>query len=105
MAVLNAVRRNPWLRQHHERLRAASKPGKIVVIAAMRKLLSAVWSVATHRRPFVPHLPRVPAPLGAVTTGLMNSTKASGFYPERPSAQLICFRDFEVRNVGTSSLR
>ena len=32
----------------------------------------------------------------------MNSTKALEFYPERPSAQLICFRDFEVRNVGTS---
>ena len=31
--------------------------------------------------------------------------KASEFYPERPSAQLMCFRDFEVRNVGTSSLR
>jgi hypothetical protein len=33
----------------------------------MRKLLTAVWSVATHRKPIVPHLPVVPAPLGAVT--------------------------------------
>jgi hypothetical protein len=64
MVVLNAVRCNPWLRrQYYERLRAAGKPGKVAVIAAMR----AVWSVATHRKPFVPHLPRVPAPLGAVT--------------------------------------
>jgi hypothetical protein len=61
------VRCNPWLRQYYERLRAAGKPGKVAVIAAMRKLLTAVWSVATHRKPFVPHLPRVPAPLGAVT--------------------------------------
>ena len=64
--VLNAVRCNPWLRQDYERLRAAGKPGKVAVIAAMRKLLTAVWSVA-DRKPFVPHLPGVSAPLGAVT--------------------------------------
>ena len=34
---------------------------KVAVIAAMRKLLAAVWSVATHRRPFVPHLSPIPA--------------------------------------------
>ena len=56
MVVLNAVRCNRWLRQYYERLRAAGKPGKVAVIASMRKLLAAVWSVATHRRPFVPHL-------------------------------------------------
>jgi transposase len=42
---------------YYERLRAAGKPGKVAVIAAMRKLLVAVWSVATHRRPFVPIMP------------------------------------------------
>ncbi len=52
---------------NYERLRAAGKPGKVAVIAAMRKLLTAVWSVATHRNPFEPHLPGEPAPLGAVT--------------------------------------
>jgi transposase len=67
MVVLNAVRCNPWLRQYYERLPAAGKPGKVAVIAAMRKLLTAVWSVATHRKSFVPHLPGVSAPLGAVT--------------------------------------
>jgi transposase len=56
MVVLNAVRCNPWLRQYYERLRAAGKPGKVAVIAAMRKLLAAVWSVAKHRRPFVPRV-------------------------------------------------
>jgi transposase len=61
MVVLNAVRCNPWLlRQYYERLRAAGKPGKVAVIAAMRKLLAAVWSVATHRRPFVPRLSSEP---------------------------------------------
>jgi transposase len=56
MVVLQLIRRNAWLRQHYERLRAAGKPGKVAVIAAMRKSLVAVWSVATHRRPFVPRL-------------------------------------------------
>jgi hypothetical protein len=67
MVVLNAVRCNPWLRRYYERLRAAGKPGKAAVVAAMRKLLAAVWSVATHRKPFVPHLPEVPARLGVLT--------------------------------------
>jgi hypothetical protein len=38
------------------------KPGKVAVIAAMRKLLIAVWSVATHRKPFVPIMPARAAP-------------------------------------------
>jgi hypothetical protein len=38
-------------------MRAAGKPGKVTVIAAMLKLLVAMWSVATHRKPFVPILP------------------------------------------------
>ena len=67
MVVLKAVRCNPWLCQHYQRLRAAGKPGKVAVIAAMRKLLTAVWSVATHRRPFVPHLLVVAAPLAPMT--------------------------------------
>ena len=53
MVVLQLIRRNAWMRQYYERLRAAGKPGKVAVIAAMRKLLVAVWSVATHRKPFV----------------------------------------------------
>ena len=56
MVVLQLIRRNAWLRQYYERLRAAGKPGKVAVIAAMRKLLVAVWTVATHRKPFVPIL-------------------------------------------------
>ena len=36
IVVLNAVRCNPSLRQYHERLRGASKPGKVAVIAAMQ---------------------------------------------------------------------
>jgi transposase len=57
MVVLQLVRRNAWLRQHYERLRAAGKPAKVAIIAAVRKLLVALGSVATHRKPFVPIMP------------------------------------------------
>ena len=53
MPVLSAVRLNPWLRAFYLRLRAAGKPPKLALIAAMRKLLHAVYSVAKNRRPFV----------------------------------------------------
>ena len=56
MPTLTAVRRNPWLKAFYERLLAAGKPPKLAIIAAMRKLLHAIYSVAKHRQPFVPHL-------------------------------------------------
>jgi transposase len=56
MPVLSAVRCNPWLRAYYEGLIARGKLPKVALIAAMRKLLHAVYSVATHRRPFVPHV-------------------------------------------------
>jgi transposase len=56
MPTLTAVKRNPWLKAFHERLVAAGKPKKLALIAAMRKLLHAISSVAKHRRAFVPQL-------------------------------------------------
>ncbi len=53
MPVLTAVRFNPWLRAYYDRLVSRGKPRKVALVAAMRKLLAAVWSVATNRRPFV----------------------------------------------------
>ena len=53
MPVLGAVRRNPWLRSFYERLRASGKPPKLALVAAMRKLLHAIYSVAKNRKPFV----------------------------------------------------
>jgi transposase len=53
MPVLAAVRINPWLKCFYERLREAGKPPKLALIAAMRKLLHAVYSVAKNRKPFV----------------------------------------------------
>lgn len=61
MPTLTAVRRNPWLKAFYERLRARGKPAKVALLAAMRKLLAAVYSVARHRQPFVPRLPSVGA--------------------------------------------
>jgi hypothetical protein len=52
MMVLNTIRCNPWLRQSHALLRAADKRGRVAVIAVRRKLLTSVWSVATHRKAF-----------------------------------------------------
>jgi len=56
MPTLSAIRFNPWLRASYERLIARGKLRKVAVVAAMRKLLLAIYSVAKHRRPFVPHL-------------------------------------------------
>ncbi len=52
MPVLGAVRRNPWLRAFYQPLRAAGKPHKLAIVAAMRKLLHAAYSVAKNRKPF-----------------------------------------------------
>jgi transposase len=56
MPVLGAVRRNPWLKAFYDRLIAAGKPPKLALVAAMRKLLHAVYSVAKNRKPFIPIL-------------------------------------------------
>jgi transposase len=53
MPTLSAVRRNPWLRAFYERLRAAGKPPKLALVAAMRKLLLAIYVTARTLRPFV----------------------------------------------------
>jgi len=57
MPTIAATKFNPWLKAFYLRLRAAGKPAKVAIIAAMRKLLHAVYSVAKNRRPFVPMLP------------------------------------------------
>ncbi len=53
MPVLTAVRKNPWLRAHYESLVARGKAPKVALVAAMRRLLVAVYWVAKHRQPFV----------------------------------------------------
>jgi len=56
MPTLVAVRRNPWLRAHYDRLLASGKRPKVALVACKRKLLTAVYSVSRNRRPFVHHL-------------------------------------------------
>ncbi len=56
MPTLTAVRYNAWLRSHYHRLRARGKLPKVALIACMHKLLLAIYSVAKHRKPFVPQL-------------------------------------------------
>ena len=56
MPTLAAVRFNPWLRTHYLRLRARGKLPKVALVACMHKLLFAIYSVAKHRRAFVPQL-------------------------------------------------
>jgi transposase len=57
MPVLTAVRCNAWLKRFHDGLIKRGKLPKVALIAAMRKLLGAIYSVAKHRRAFVPMLP------------------------------------------------
>ncbi len=56
MPTLSAVRCNPWLQAYYQRLRARGKLPKVALVACMHKLLLAIYSVAKHRRAFVPQL-------------------------------------------------
>jgi transposase len=56
MPTLTAIRRNPWLRAFHTGLIARGKLKKVAIVACIRKLLTAVYSVAKNRREFVPRL-------------------------------------------------
>ncbi len=52
MPALCALRTNPILREFAARLKAAGKPGKVVVGAVMRKLLRIMFAVLKTRRHF-----------------------------------------------------
>lgn len=58
MPTLVAIQRSPWLRPYYQRLVARGKPPKVAIVASMRKLLTAIYSVAKSRRPFVPNAAR-----------------------------------------------
>jgi transposase len=55
MPTLTAVRLNPWLRSYYQGLRARGKLPKVALVACMRKLPLAVYTVAKHRKPFASH--------------------------------------------------
>ena len=50
MASISAVRANPWLKPFYLRLVAAGKPKKVALVAAMRKLLTALNSCIRDNR-------------------------------------------------------
>lgn len=52
MPALCAMRQNPTLREFAGRLKAAGKPGKVVVGAVMRKLIRIMFAVLKSGRPF-----------------------------------------------------
>jgi len=52
MATVAAVRCNPVIRAFHGRLRAAGKPAKVALTAAMRKLLVILNAIARTRQPW-----------------------------------------------------
>ena len=52
MPALSALKRNPALKEFANRLRAAGKPGKVVFVAVVRKLLRIIFAVLKSGRPF-----------------------------------------------------
>lgn len=59
MATLSAIRCNPVLRSFYRRLRAAGKPAKVAIIAAMRKLLVILNAMLKTNSPWRPPCPDV----------------------------------------------
>jgi transposase len=53
---VQGIRLNPWRRTYYLRLRSPGKRPTVATIAAMHKLLTAIYSVAKNRRPFVAQL-------------------------------------------------
>lgn len=52
MPALVAVRHEPAIRAYYQRLRDRGKPGKVALVAVMRKLLHAFHGMLHHRKPF-----------------------------------------------------
>jgi len=56
MAALVGARHNPVLRAFYQRLREAGKPGKVALVACMRKLLTILNVMIRTRQPWNPRL-------------------------------------------------
>src|SRR5690606_8303823 len=56
MAALVGARHNPVLKQFYQRLRAAGKPGKVALVACMRKLLTILNVMIREGRSWNPML-------------------------------------------------
>ena len=56
MATLVATRRNPVIAAFYRRLRAAGKPPKVALVAAMRKLLIILNAIMRSQQPWAPEI-------------------------------------------------
>ena len=68
--AVNALKWNPLVKAHYERLRAAGKMKMVALAAAMRKMLMICYGVLKHQQPFQDdwqHLPKI-ASTGPLTT-------------------------------------
>lgn len=52
MGAMAAVTHNPELKKFNQRLAQANKPGKVILVAVMRKLLSMANSVMSRQSPW-----------------------------------------------------
>jgi transposase len=50
MATITAIRRNPTIAAFYQRLRAAGRPAKVALTAAMRKLLTILNAMLRDHR-------------------------------------------------------
>jgi len=54
MASIAAIRSNPVIRVFYQHLRAQGKPGKVALVACMRKLLTIMNAMLKHNTPWNP---------------------------------------------------
>jgi transposase len=54
MAAISAMRHNPCIKDFAQRLSAAGKPAKVVIVACMRKLLTIMNTVISTNKPWNP---------------------------------------------------
>ena len=61
MAAVSAIRYNPDMKRFYERLRQRGKPGKVALVAVMRKLLLTLIAVIARQTPWTLDKPAVSA--------------------------------------------
>jgi transposase len=54
MASVAAIRSNPVIRAFYQHLRLQGKPGKVALVACMRKLLTIMNAMLKHNTPWNP---------------------------------------------------
>jgi transposase len=54
MATLSAIKHNPLIRAHYEKLRAAGKPFKVAMVACIRKLLTVLNAILREQKSWQP---------------------------------------------------